>query len=213
MNNNSISYEDDRISRYIDISGLDEYSRPKAHVALTYGNHYSDGQIQVKQELFLPVKPVVHVFKHAGFVNVMLDFLSTDDGDLAMAWDLVSNYSRPENSVDWSFEELDSRVYIDKTGKEHPIHFPMLELVLSPIGREVEYQFHGTNPAFYTLQPNGPKGGPCVLQLTFTADCFTLVDDIEPIDIDTIRNEVMEELGFDMGAGIDPNDLAALEAE
>jgi len=210
MDNNS--YERHNIRRYIDISGLDEYERPKAHVALTYGNCYSNGQFQVLQELILPVKPVVQVFKHAGFVNVMLDFLNTDDGDLFMAWDLLEHYNRPENSIDWSVEALNAGVYTDEQGNEQLVHFPMLELILSPIGKEDEYQFQGRNPAFYTLQANGPKGGPCVLQFTFTEDWFTLIEDgIDPVDIDAIRQEILEEMGYDMGAGIDPADLSALE--
>ena len=214
MASNSISNEQHKVNRYVEISGLNEYFRPKAHVALAYGNCYSDGQFQVKQELLLPVKPVVHVFKHAGFVNVMLDFLSPDDGDLAMAWDLLSSYSRPENSIDWSLEALNDRVYIDENGNEQMIYFPMLELILSPIGKEDEYQFQGRNPAFFTLQANSPKGDPCVLQFTFTEDWFTLIEEgIDPVNIDSIRQEIMEEMGYDMGAGIDPADLSALDAE
>lgn len=210
----SSSDKENKFPRYEEISGLDEYSRPKAQVALAYGKCYNDGEFQVKQELILPRKPVVYVFKHAGFVNVMLDFLSNTDGDLRMAWDLVQNYSQPKNSVDWSMEELDNGFYIDASGKEQKIYFPMLELVLSPVGREEEFQFQGRNPAFYTLQPNNPTGGPCVLQFTFTEDWFVLIEEgIDHVDIDTIRNEIMEEMGYAMGAGIDPNDLSALNEE
>jgi len=130
-----------------------------------------------------------------------------------MAWDLLSSYSTPENSIDWSEEELTTGVYTDMDGQTRLVYFPMIELVILPTGKLNAqtptdlFQLHGLNPAFYTLQPNGPKGEPCVLQLTFPEDWFVLEDEIAPVDMEKIRNEIMEELAMEMGAGIDPKDI------
>lgn len=180
---------------FIDISGRDKAEKPKAHVSLIYSLRYNNGTSIERQELTIPQKPVVSIFKHAGYVNVYLDFLSRDDSDLAMAWKLLSEYSNPENSVDWTEEELESGSYLGEDDKEHMIYFPMIELILSPIGRETEYMMHGLNPAFFTLQPNSPKESPCVIQLTFPEDWFIIDDNIEPVDMNAIRNELEEELG------------------
>lgn len=181
---------------FIDISGVDQFKKPKAHVSLSYSLRYSDGSVIEKQELTIPQKPIVSVFKHAGYVNVYLNFFSREDTDLALAWQLLTDYSNPENSVDWTEEELESGYYLGEDDKEHKIYFPLLELVLSPIGRETEYIMSGLNPAFYTLQPNDPKGPPCVLQLTFPEDWFCVNDEIDPVDRLAIQNELDEELGI-----------------
>lgn len=181
---------------FIDISGRNELNKPKAHVSLIFSLRFNDGTAIEKQQLTISQKPIVSVFKHAGYVNVYLDFLSCEDNDLALAWNLLSDYSSPENSIDWSDEELESGCYIGEDEKEHQIYFPMIELILSPFGRETEYIMRGLNPAFYTLQPNDPKGFPCVLQLTFPEDWFFVDDKIDPIDLESLRKEVSEEFGM-----------------
>lgn len=182
---------------FTDISGCDKLGKPKAHVSLNFSLRYGDGRSIEQQELTIPQKPIVSVFKHAGYVNVYLDFFSREDTDLALAWQLLSDYSNPENSVDWTEEELESGVYLGEDDKEHMIYFPLLELVLSPIDKETDYIMCGLNPAFYTLQPNNPKGDPCVLQFTFPEDWFFINDEIDPVDRLAIQNELDEELGID----------------
>lgn len=193
--------------RFIDISGLDAFENPKAHVVLVHSIHYSDGSSVTCQELSIPAKPIVTVFKHAGFVNVLLDFLSRQDGDLAVAWDLMMQYSNPANGTNWTPEEVENGYYLDADGQKQMIYYHLAELVLIPAGHENEYQIHGFNPAFYTLQPNGPKGEPCVLQLTFPEDWLVVTEDIGSVDLEAIRREVMEEMAVEMGTGIDPVDL------
>lgn len=180
---------------YIDISGTDKYGHGKAHIALVYATRYDDeaGTSVVHRELTIPPKPIVMVSQHAGYANVLLDFLSNDDEDLRQAWDLLQEYSRPENSVYWSEEEYENHVYVDEEGHEQPIYFPCIELILSPAGKETEYQIHGINPAFYTLQPNGPQGVPSVLQLTFPEDWLVVSDEIDPVDFGSIEREIQEE--------------------
>lgn len=202
------------LSRMIEVSGLNEYDSPNAQLVFVHSNRYSDGTSVIIQQLDLPQKPVIQCFKHAGYVNVLIDFLSRDDVDLAMVWDLLSVYSNPENSIDWSEEELETGIYTDADGQANMVYFPMLELVILPSAKlnlqlpAELFQLHGMNPLFYTLQPNGPKGEPCVLQLTFAEDWFVLEDDIAPLDMEQIRNEVMEELAMELGAGINPSDIS-----
>ena len=183
------------VDRYIDISGKDQYGHGKAHIALVYGTRYDDeeGTTVIHREVDIPPKPIVMISQHAGYANVLLDFLSNNDEDLRLAWDLLQEYSRPENSVSWSEEEYESHVYVDEDGKEQPIYFPCIDLILSPVGKETEYQIRGINPAFYTLQPNGPEGIPSVLQLTFPEECLVVADEIDPVDFGSIEREIQEE--------------------
>lgn len=183
------------VDRFVDISGTDEFGHGKAYVALVYSTRYDDeeGTTVVRRELNIAPKPIVMVSQHAGYATVLLDFLSNEDMDLRQAWELLSDYSRPENSIAWTDEELESGVYVDESGKEQPIYFPLVELVLSPVGKETEYQIHGINPAFYTLQPNGPEGQPSVLQLVFPEEALVVADEIDEIDYDSIQREIREE--------------------
>ena len=164
--------------RYIQVSGPDQYGRPKTHVMFTYCERYSDGSTSILQELAISLKPIVSVFRHAGYVNVTLDFQRREDMDLAMAWNLLEDYQRPVNSVDWLPEELETGFYEDEAGKQHMIYVPMLEMTISLKGKETEFALTGLNPAFFTLQPSGPKGDPCVLQLTFQEDWFFVTEDL-----------------------------------
>ena len=182
-----------RTDYFVDISGKDDSGKPKAHVSLNFSLRYNDGSSVEQQELIIPQKPIVTVFKHAGYVNVLLDFLTREDKDLALAWKLLTDYSDPERSVDWSDEELESGFYIGEDEKKHMIYFPILSLALSPIDKEEEYMMHGLNPAFFTLQPNDPMGHPCVLQLTFPEDWFFIDNDIDPVDKTAILDELDEE--------------------
>lgn len=186
--------------RYIELSGPDEYGRAKTHVALTYLNQFSDGTSTILQELTISRKPIVNIFCHDDYVNVTLDFLSPRDADLAMVWQLLEAYSRPINSVDWLPEELESGIYIDEEGNERMVFFPMLQLTLSPFNREMEFGITGMSPLSFTLQPNGPSGEPCVLQLTFNRELFfvTESDQIKGVDTEQLRQEVAEEMALDM---------------
>lgn len=90
-------------------------------------------------------KPIINIFKHAGFVNVFLDFGSRDDMDLRVIWDVLTEYSRPANSVSYLPEELESGFYNTEDGPKM-VYFPVLSLALSPIGREDSYMVHGYAP-------------------------------------------------------------------
>lgn len=210
-NMNSEDHKDIRpVDRYIDISGMDKYGHGKAHIALIYCTRYDDeeGTTVIRRELNIPPKPIVMISQHAGYTNVLLDFMSNNDSDLKLAWDLLQEYSRPENSVTWTEEECDNHVYIDDDGKEKPIYFPCIDLVLSPVGREAEYQIRGMNPAFYTLQPNGPEGIPSVLQLTFPDEWLVVADEIDPVDFGIIEREIQEEEEAEfMRGGVLPGEL------
>lgn len=180
---------------YIDISGPDKYGHGKAHIALVYCTRYDDekGTTVIHRELNIPPKPIVWISQHAGYANVLLDFKSNTDQDLYQAWELLQEYSRPENSVAWSDEEYENHVYVDEDGNEQPIYFPCIDLILSPVGKETEYQIQAINPAFYTLQPNDPRGIPAVLQFTFPEEWMVVADEIDPVDISSIEREILEE--------------------
>jgi len=197
MENNNIS-SDTRldIQRIIDISGVDKDNKTKAHVVLRHVETYSDGTTKEIESVVI-IKPVVYVFKHAGYVNVRLDFGDPRDQDLWYIWQILDRYSKPENSVSYLPEEIESGVYIDNEKRKRLVYYPTLQLSLSPIGEETNYQMVGFNPIFYTLQPQSPNGKPTVLQFTFPEEWFLIVDKIDPIDMETLYQEVYQLMSDD----------------
>lgn len=170
----------------VDISGPGVGNRPKAHVIIRYFEQYHDGTTKDIQVLSFE-KPIVNIFAHAGYTNVMLDFHSRSDQDLRMAWSLYTEYSNPINSVSYLPEEMERGFYTEN-GTEKMVYFPMLEVILSPIGKESEYEIHGLNPAFITLAPaNVQSQEPCVMQFTFDSSWFHIVDQLEPIDYSLLK--------------------------
>lgn len=180
------------VERIVAISGATGQGRPKAHVLLNYYEQYSDGTTKDIQMLSMD-KPIVNIFKHAGFVNVYLDFGSRTDMDLRVMWDLLCEYRRPANSVSYLPEELESGFYETPDGPKM-VYFPVLDLALSPIGQESSFMIHGYNPAFFTLAPNSTTGEACVIQFTFLEDTFTIVDELDQLDPGRINSEIAEEL-------------------
>lgn len=197
MENNNLS-SDTRldIQRIIDISGVDKDNKTKAHVVLRHVETYSDGTTKEIESVVI-IKPVVYVFKHAGYVNVRLDFGDPRDQDLWYIWQILDRYSKPENSVSYLPEEIESGVYIDNEKRKRLVYYPTLQLSLSPIGEETNYQMVGFNPIFYTLQPQSPNGKPTVLQFTFPEEWFLIVDKIDPIDMETLYQEVYQLMSDD----------------
>lgn len=180
-------------SYFADLSGPSSYGRPKARILVRYCTLYSDGGETEHQALMFE-KPILSLFKHAGFVNVRMDFGQVIDQDLLELWSLLEEYSSPLNSVSYTPEELESGYFRDAQG-EHLVYFPIVDLTLSPISNEKAYAMSGINPAFYTLQPNGPGGEACVIQLTFPEDCFSVITSLD-LDYDEIQQETMQELGL-----------------
>lgn len=185
-------------NRYVDISGVAPGNRPKAHVMFRYYEQYSDGSTRDIQVISID-KPIVSVFKHPGFVNVLLDFHQRTDMDLRMVWSMLTDYSNPINSIDYLPEELESGFY-EENGEKKMVFFPLLELTLSPIGRENEFQMHGVNPAFFSLSSNSPvEIEPCVLQLTFPESWFIVDEELGHIDLNEMKRDIMDELSAEMG--------------
>lgn len=188
--------------RFKDISGYGPYNRPKAHVMLRYYEQYSDGTSTDLQVLTFD-KPIISVFHHPGYVNICMDFSSVNDVDLRTTWDLLTAYSSPANNVSYLPEELESGFYT-VNGIKKKVYFPLLELILSPIGKESEYEIHALNPAFFTLSTNSPLSfEPCVLQFTYDESWINVINELEYVDMNQLRDQVMHELaeerGFSLG--------------
>lgn len=179
---------------YADISGPGAFGRPKARVMLRYYNLFADGSEQEFQSLVME-KPALYIFQHGDYVNVRLDFNQSIDYDLRDTWQLLEDYSQPINSVDYTPEELEQGFYVDDEG-QHMVYYPMVDITISPIGKEDQYVLSGMNPAFYTLQPRDLQSGPCVVQLTFHSEYF-VVNAMPDIDMEEIRSEVAQDLGFE----------------
>lgn len=179
---------------YVDISGPDKNGHPKAHVMIRYYNQYADGTTQ-ELDILSVEKPFVSVFKHGGYVDVSLDFRQNIDVDLRMFWTTLENYFSPSNSVSYTDEEIEQGFYYEN-GEKKQVYFPLIQLILSPIGKESEYQLVGINPL---LPPRlSPKNtvdlDPCVLQLVFAEDYFVVVDDLDDIDTGELQREITEEI-------------------
>ena len=186
--------EKERESSYFaDISGESSFGRPKARIQVRYCTLFSDGS-EIEHQPYMTEKPILSLFKHAGFVNVRMDFGQVIDQDLLELWSLLETYSNPLNSVSYTPEELESGYFTDEQG-QHLVYFPTVDLVISPVSNEKAYAMSGINPAFYTLQPRGPGGEACVLQLTFPEDCFSVITSLA-LDYDEIQQEAMQELGL-----------------
>lgn len=196
LNDDSLKAYPRDAALFADISGSDDFGRPKARILLRHYTQFSDGSEIEHDEPLIIEKPILSVFKHAGYVNVRMDFHQIIDQDLRDVWELLERYSDPMNSVDYTQEELESGFYKDEDGKEYLVHFPTIALTLSPINREKDYAMTGINPAFYTLQPQKPGGAVCVLELTFQEDLFVIARDLS-LDTDEIQQEALQELGAD----------------
>lgn len=189
--NNSESVHPRDVDRIVAISGSTGDGRPKAHVLLNYYEQYSDGTKKEIQTMTMD-KPIVNIFKNAGFVHVYLDFGSRNDMDLRAMWSLLVEFSRPANSVSYLPEELESGYYETPEGPQM-VFFPVLDLAISPIGSEDSFMLLGYNPAFFTLAPNNPMGEPCVIQFTFMEETFAVVNELDRVDPNQIQMEIMEE--------------------
>lgn len=173
----AVSHPSD-VERFVAISGSAPGGRSKAHVCLKYYNLYSNGTVQDLAELPMH-NPIVSIFKHAGFVNVYLNFGSRTNQDLSDTWDMLTEFSRPMNKVSYLPEEIESGFFEAKNGKEM-VYFPVLDLILTPAAGEDSFVIHGCNPLHFLLEPNGPKEEPCVLQLVFREESFEIVSESAP---------------------------------
>jgi len=193
-NGNPVIYQQDA-ELFADISGTDGMNRPRARVLMMYYTQYSDGT-QVEHDTLITEKPILSVFKHAGYVNVRMDFHQMIDQDLQDFWTMLDRYSDPMNSVSYSPEELESGFYKGADGSDLLVYFPTIALTISPVNKEKAYGMTGINPAFYTLHPQKPGGPVCVLELVFKDDLFGITRDL-PLDLAEIQHEALQELGID----------------
>ena len=183
------------IDYFKDISGPNAAGRTKATVSLRWFEKNSDGTETEVREIQPLQKPVVYITKRAGYTNLFLDFGRRIDVDLNNMWDLIMAYFDPINSVSYTEEELESGIYNNgEGGEDRLVYFPLLQVRLSPIGRETEYIIVGLNPILPALSPRDPSGEPCVIQLAFEEDWFVADADLERIDMEEMKREVMEEL-------------------
>lgn len=180
------------LERFMEVSGVGPNGRPKAHVLLRQYLQYSDGSTQ-DISTYSTDKPVLSFFKRAGFINFYLDFGSNRDMDLRMIWDALEDFGRPENSVSYLDEEIESGEYNTPTGPKM-VYFPTLDLAICPIGREDEFMIHCYNPALWALSPNDPQGtNPCVLRMCFWEGSVTVVNDLEKLNLAQIQSELLAE--------------------
>ena len=177
-----------------DISGTNAAGHTKAIVSLRWYEKNSDGTETEVREVQIQ-KPVVYIMKRAGYVNLFLDFMRRIDVDLRNSWDLISAYFNPINSVSYTEEELESGIFNNGEGtKDQLVYFPLLEVRLSPIGRELDYIIVGLNPASCSLAARDPSGEPCVLQMVFEESWFVVNSDLEQIDLKELELELIEEM-------------------
>lgn len=187
--------------RYLELSGEDPM-RPgigKCHIILSYSERYMDGTSREIERVTITQKPIVEIFRHAGWVNVNIDFRSITDSDLRMTWHLLHEFQRPINSVDWTEEELESGYYNDEQGNRRMIYFPYVEVALSPAGKETDFVIIGQNPAMFTLQPSDIGTEATVIQIVFPEGWLHVIENVRGgVDLNAIRDEVVAELAGEM---------------
>ncbi len=182
------------IDFFNDISGTNGAGHSKATINLRWYEKNSDGTETEIREMVVQ-KPVVHIIKRPGYVNVFLDFSRRIDVDLNNAWTLISDYFSPLNSVSYTDEELESGIFNANDGRgDRMVYYPLLEVRMSPTGRETDYIIIGLNPVCANVTPKAVDGEPCVIQLAFDEAFFVVNSDLEPIDIEDIRRELIEEI-------------------
>ena len=178
----------------IDISGANAQNKSKAHTFIkSYELFPVDGTERVLAELNF-TKPVVKVFHQLGYYHVFLDFGSPNDMDLRMTYETISRFSRPENSVSWLADEIESGLYTDEAGITRKIYYPLISITLIPIGKETEYQMTGFNPILFDLTAGDMKGTPSVMHLVFDENTFEITDKKIEFSMNEIRQEAEEEL-------------------
>jgi len=178
---------------FADISGPGVGNHPKAHVVIRYYEQYHDGT-QRDIRVYSVDKPILTMFSNGPFIHVAMDYRYRDDMDLRMAWRLLADYRNPLNSVSYLQEEIEQGYYMEGNEKKM-VYFPMLEVILSPIGREGEYEMHGLNPLLFNLSSSSPNSQELsVLQMTFDAGWFQVFDQLKPLDAAELRAEVEKEM-------------------
>lgn len=182
------------IAYFNDISGLNAAGHTKAILNLRWYEKNSDGTETEIREITVQ-KPVVYIMKRPGYVNLFLNFMRRIDMDLHNCWDLITDYFNPSNSVSYTEEEYESGLVFGEDGTpERLVYFPLLEVRLSPIGKEMEYIIIGVNPASVSLAAPNPSGEPCVLQMVFEEDFFIVENELEQMDIEQMKREIIAEL-------------------
>lgn len=177
-----------------DISGLNAAGHTKAIINLRWYEKNSDGTETDIREITVQ-KPVVYIMKRPGYINLFLNFMRRIDVDLQNCWDLITDYFNPTNSVSYTEEEYESGLVSGNDGTEDRlVYFPLLEVRLSPIGKEMEYIVIGVNPASVSLAAPSPAGEPCVLQMVFEEDFFIVETELDQLDIEQMQREIIAEL-------------------
>lgn len=180
------------IDFFRDISGTNAANRTKALVNIRWFEKNSDGtETDIREVTFQ--KPIVNILKGAGYTHLYLDFMRDIDVDLRNAWELLAAFYHPANSVSYTPEELEAGVFFNPlAGKEQLVYFPLVQVRISPLGKETEYLISGLNPLGYTLMPPQPGRQFCILDMIFVDEFFVVDSDIERVDMDALKAEAID---------------------
>jgi len=194
------------VERYRQISGADRSGRTKCELFLRHYLHYSDGTTKEVEEVHVH-KPVAHIFSSGGYVNVFLDFGRRTDEDLRIVWDILDRYMQSSNGVSFLPEEIEQGYYRNDEGEQALVYFPIMELVLSPLGHELEYMIHGYRPLLYTLAATAPDKDLTVLHLVFKDNLFVVDEQILQPDPIRVQEEALNEARIEMSGEIPDSDM------
>lgn len=178
--------------KYIkDISGVGSNGKTKAQIKFRLLELQSNRIKKILNEVTTDI-PVLSIFKHAGAVNMYLDFGSPNNPDCISLDKLLDEYLNPTNHFPYLLEELNSEKYLDGE-EEKDIYFSAFEVIISPIDSESEYKILAYNPQFYNYEPSAPYSkNPSIVQLTFPDDLFSIVDKLDDKILQEIHNEVFQ---------------------
>lgn len=186
-----------RKERFMEVSGTDARGRVKATVILRHYLRYADGTERDIQVLTF-AKPILNLFEGYGFLCIDMDFLQPYDEDLKVAFYMMDNFFNARNAACYLPEELERGTFEGINGEE-PIYYPMMEAIISPIGRETEFQIHAFNILHFCLGPSCINGRPTVLKLLSSNDYLIISDHLNPVDYEKIGKEVEDDLANNLG--------------
>lgn len=192
-------YDKPRLIRDIDffndISGTNAAGRTKAIVSLRWFEKNSDNTETEIREIPMLQKPIVQISKHLGYVKLYLDFGRRIDVDFNNMYNMIMDFFSPLNSVSYTMEELETGVFNNGDGTpDRLVYYPLLQIMLSPIGKETDYLIMGMNPFYFGVCPRDLSGEPTMIQMVFEDHWFVVDSKIDKIDVEEMKREVIEEI-------------------
>ena len=136
-------------------SGKNEQDEAMAIAGISREKWHIDGTEAEQIDELVLATPVLNVFKHGGYVQVDINFISRYNDELITAWNFLEQFCEASNSLDEESNDV-----------------PVLILTLVPVAQDGKVYGIFANPIFHTLQPEKPGLEATVIRMIFDEeDC------------------------------------------